>query len=901
MRSKRNLFQKNAWGRLGYAIVILGLLFVQACTSGESDEEEISTDPKVTKLQVKEGFRAEHLYTPIDSTEGSWVAMAFDDKGRLITSDQYGSLFRLEIPPIGSPDSIPPKVEKLGVNMGHAQGLLWAFNSLYVMVNNYTSDDSGEDEGFNRQSGLYRLFDSTGDDQLDSVVYLKPMVGWGEHGPHSIKLSPDGNSLFVIAGNHTDVVEMDHYRYPKNWEEDNLYPLILDPRGHANDRKAPGGWIAELDPEGKEWTLHAAGFRNAFDFDFNENGDLFVYDADMEWDLGMPWYRPTRISHVPSGSESGWRTGNSKWSSAWPDNLPALVDLGQGSPTNVVIGTHGRFPDQYKKALFAFDWSFGIIYAVHLTPDGATYSGKAEEFLSGLPLPLTDGVIGPDGAMYFMTGGRRLDSDLYRVYHKNYEKYDTHPLGDLKQTEENKLRRQLEEYHKNVGEEAVSAAWENLDHSDRFIRFAARIALEHQPVDLWAEKVLTATEPVTLMQGAMALARQNKKEYRDGLLNSLNEVDLSKLSDSEKVDFTRTVELILLRLGKPAGAAKENLIGQLSEQYPAGNKEIDRQLSKILVYLDAPEMIEPTLALIDEAKNDPSEDYATASDLVLRNPEYGLTIGQMLKDMPPAQQTYYAIALSEKKGGWTPELRERYFSWFYDAFKYKGGFSYVGFVNHARKTALDNVPKDQFDFYNEMSGDTLISSSGLDILTDRPSAEGPGRNWKLEAAVDTVENSAGQRDFANGKKMFQAASCSTCHMIGREGNDIGPDLTQVGTRYGTKDILEKIINPNNAISDQYAAKVYDLKDGNSVVGRLQREDDKNYYVVQNPYSPDEIREVPKSQVRRVSLSTVSMMPPRLINSLNPEELRDLMAYLKAGGNENNSIYKNENSENDVIQ
>src|SRR5690625_7297406 len=98
---------------------------------------------------------------------------------------------------------------------------------------------------------------------------------------------------------------MDHYLLPNTWEEDNLYPLILDPRGHANDREAPGGWIAQLDPEGKEWTLYGAGFGNAFDFDFNEADDLFVYAADVEWDLGMPCFRPTRITHVISGNESG--------------------------------------------------------------------------------------------------------------------------------------------------------------------------------------------------------------------------------------------------------------------------------------------------------------------------------------------------------------------------------------------------------------------------------------------------------------------------------------------------------------------------------------------------------------------------------------------------------------------
>lgn len=122
--------------------------------------------PKIEKLKLPEGFRAEHLYGPSENEQGSWVSMAFDHKGRLIASDQYGSLYRLELPPIGA-DNLKPKVEKLEVNMGYAQGLLWAFNSLFVMVNNKGN------ENFEKGSGLYRLRDTNGDDQFDKVALLK--------------------------------------------------------------------------------------------------------------------------------------------------------------------------------------------------------------------------------------------------------------------------------------------------------------------------------------------------------------------------------------------------------------------------------------------------------------------------------------------------------------------------------------------------------------------------------------------------------------------------------------------------------------------------------------------------------------------------------------------------------
>ena len=242
----------------------------------------------------------------------------------------------------------------------------------------------------------------------------------------------------------------------------------------------------------------ASGFRNPYDLAFNDQGEMFAYDSDMEWDFGTPWYRPTRILHVTSGGEFGWRVGTDKWSPNYPDNLPAAINVGQGSPTNLVSGANARFPKKYRKALFAFDWSFGIIYAIHTEPDGASYKTTGEEFISGSPLPLTDGVVGPDGALYFLTGGRRLESDLYRVYYgDNTGNNEKLPVPEL--TDALKARRKLEEFHGAAKAGAVDFAWPYLMDKDRFVRYAARIAVETQPLAQWENKVLSEKDPITLI------------------------------------------------------------------------------------------------------------------------------------------------------------------------------------------------------------------------------------------------------------------------------------------------------------------------------------------------------------------------------------------------------------------
>ena len=875
------------------SLILLGI----SCSQSGSDKKEV-VDPKIGKLKLPPGFHAEHLYSPGENEQGSWVAMTFDDKDRMIACDQYGSLYRITIPPIGSDTAKSKvKVEKLEIKIagdtskmkiGFAHGLLYAFNSLYVMVN-----DEG-DTTLDRKSGLYRVQDTDHDDQYDKITLLKSLEGQGEHGPHTVVLSPDKKSLYVIAGNFTKIPNMDVYKSPPSVRQiDNLLPLIRDPNGHDNTVNTHGGWIAHIDSIGSHWELVSSGFRNPFDLTFNDAGDMFTYDSDMEWDFGLPWYRPTRICHVTSGSEFGWRPGTDKWSPAFPDNLPPVLNVGQGSPTSFFSGQNARFPEKYRKSLFAFDWSFGIIYAIQLDPDGASYKAKGEEFISGSPLPLTDGLIGPDGALYFLTGGRRIESDLYRVYYEDNTE-NTEKLAEVKLNEEQKIRRKLEEYHGQPNAGAIDFAWPYLKHTDRFIRFAARIAVENQPVSQWQEKALNEKDPVIVTQAIIALARQGNINLKDQALKSLMRVNYAQLSESQQLDLVRAFELILARMGLPDANIKAQVAVYLNPQYPAKTNELNRELSKALLYVEAPQAVEKTMALLSTAKDDNSgqNTLTQSADLILRNPQYGMDIANMLSKVPPAQQTFYATVLSQAKTGWTPELQEKYFQWFYSAFKYKGGHSFVGFIDKARKNALANVSKSRYAYFNTISGDSLVAQGGIYVVDVVQQPKGPGRNWTMEEAVPIADSGITNRNFEQGKAMFTVSLCISCHTMNGEGGVSGPDLTQLGTRFSYKDMLEAIIEPGKTISDQYGATVFYLKEGGSVLGRLISQDNEEYTISQNPFAPQTTRKILKKDVVRTRVSEVSPMLPGMISQLNAEELKDLLAYLKSGGNKQDTIFSN---------
>ena len=106
-----------------------------------------------------------------------------------------------------------------------------------------------------------------------------------------------------------------------------------------------------------------------------------------------------------------------------------------------------------------------------------------------------------------------------------------------------------------------------------------------------------------------------------------------------------------------------------------------------------------------------------------------------------------------------------------------------------------------------------------------------------------------------------------------------------------KDIAEAIIEPSKVISDQYDSKFLNLKNGDVIIGRIMQEDKKFYMVSSNPFLPDLLDKIAKNRVASIKSSPVSLMPPALINSLNKDELLDLLAYLTSGGNPTAPAFK----------
>ncbi|MBP11879.1 MAG: hypothetical protein CL397_15865 [Acidiferrobacteraceae bacterium] len=133
-------------------------------------------------------------------------------------------------------------------------------------------------------------------------------------------------------------------------------------------------------------------------------------------------------------------------------------------------------------------------------------------------------------------------------------------------------------------------------------------------------------------------------------------------------------------------------------------------------------------------------------------------------------------------------------------------------------------------------------------------------------------------DFKRGAALYNrpALACVSCHAIKGKGGQLGPELGNLATHMVPEGILESLLKPSRQIKQGYESVVITLKNKEIRVGTLQR---KTKSAVLLRDASGKITSVPSDQIATLDSSAVSIMPPRLTNSLRRDELLDLLHYL----------------------
>jgi putative heme-binding domain-containing protein len=704
-----------------------------------------SSADAAARFRVPEGFQVATAAAP--RVTGSVVAFTFDPDGAPCVSIEQGPIARLV------DDDQDGRYDRRAVienQVRNCQGLAFIRGWLFAVGN-------GPDG-----AGIYRLADANRDGLFEQCALLRSARGgMGEHGPHAVGLGPDGR-LYYNNGNHAHLNGPIDPGSPVSVAyEGELLPHYNDSRGHAAGIMAPGGEILRSDDDGKTWTRAAAGFRNEYDFAFNTDAELFTFDSDMEWDVGLPWYRPVRVCHCPLGAEFGWRNGSGKWPAYYIDSLPATFDVGRGSPTGVTFYQAKQFPPECRDTFLVCDWSQGRILAINLKRQGASYGATASELVSGQPLNCTDIEVGPDGAVYFTTGGRGTQGGLFRVSWSQAKPDPplqdptvadalafTSPLASftqrrfaaIKKRDPDAWGRALEAVARSalgkqpavlrvraldllsqhgprpsdellislandadarVRARAVAllglrsspsvrdALAQRLDDEDafvrrraceglmqqpretipisklmplladpdRFIRFAARVAIEHGEQEELSRQIGTIGKAQTrlLIESLLARVRRARldEQAQDDLLRTQTGLLAQTAGDHElRADLLRMIELTYLLGPRKADAAasaslRPVLLGLFSS---SEDTPLNRETARLLAFLDEPRAVSLLL-----------EHQATVSNL--------------------KAQIHDAYCLRAMKKGWTSEAKQQLWAWHEQASKWEGGYSFQGYLD----------------------------------------------------------------------------------------------------------------------------------------------------------------------------------------------------------------------------
>jgi putative heme-binding domain-containing protein len=510
-----------------------------------------------------------------------------------------------------------------------AMGLLWEGDTLYV-----TGD-----------GGLRSFRDANGDDRADGPSELiRALKTGGEHHAHAILRGPDG-WLYVLCGDGTGI--------------DNRFATLS-----TSPVKDPiGGCVIRFTPDFKDSEIVAHGFRNPYAMDFNPDGELFTYDSDNERCVSLPWYEPTRFYHVLPGGHHGWMAPQRAqfWRRPpyFPDVVAPVATLGRGSPTACVCYRHTQFPRSYRGGFFLADWTFGRVYFHPTSRIAGGYGGASQVFLQAEGdngfAPTAAAVHPQTGDLYLSTGGRGTRGAVYRIRQTaGFEALIPSRVAQWQPRKRNlgppaskrELLDDLNTADRHLRLRALQGIdrHENLFSTEELLQLIRALSGECEPSMRQALCGLVARvgrrSPALLLQPEYVLTERllvgmgSDSPVPHEILRNAAEVLVDRRQ--HPVFRLEAVRILQRAMGDIGHASRkgtvwegysaqvplpEDLLQSVRRSFPTGNRELDREHTRILAMQGAPDTtVLPVIAKPLAVSNDPVEDVHTLAVLARLKP-----------------------------------------------------------------------------------------------------------------------------------------------------------------------------------------------------------------------------------------------------------------------------------------
>ena len=156
----------------------------------------------------------------------------------------------------------------------------------------------------------------------------------------------------------------------------------------------------------------------------------------------------------------------------------------------------------------------------------------------------------------------------------------------------------------------------------------------------------------------------------------------------------------------------------------------------------------------------------------------------------------------------------------------------------------------------------------------------PQPQQKNAAPIAPIDQLAGMKgNIDSGKKLFEGlATCSNCHIVNQRGKDVGPDLTEIGSKLSREAMYTAILDPSAGISHNYENYSVLTNDGQQINGLKISETDREL-VIRTVEAID--RRIPKEEVELVKKSDKSIMPENLHHAFQQQGLIDIVEYMSS--------------------
>jgi putative heme-binding domain-containing protein len=150
-----------------------------------------------------------------------------------------------------------------------------------------------------------------------------------------------------------------------------------------------------------------------------------------------------------------------------------------------------------------------------------------------------------------------------------------------------------------------------------------------------------------------------------------------------------------------------------------------------------------------------------------------------------------------------------------------------------------------------------------------------GKLKKLESVISKAGDVAVGRTIFFGAK----AGCGSCHTIGTEGGNVGPDLTSIGAIRSPHDLLEAIVLPSESFVPGH--EVYRVETDREIYSGVLKNRGRGGDVVILVTGPNDEVRILRKDVKKMGLAPISLMPEGFDDVLSVREMTDLMAFLRA--------------------